>query len=86
MSQSISFKTVANIQFANDAVLHLPEELNRLACKRPVIISDKGIVGLGLLDPVFEALANNSIEYVLYDETQADPPIQNVFDAVDGDF
>jgi len=74
MSQSISFKTVANIQFANDAVLHLSEELNRLACKRPVIISDKGILGLGLLDPVFEALANNS---------KADPPVQNVFDAVE---
>ncbi len=83
MSQSISFKTVANIQFASDSVLHLPDELSRLACKRPVIISDKGIVGLGLLDPVFEVLASNSIEYALYDETQADPPTQNVFDAVE---
>lgn len=83
MSQPISFKTVANIQFASDSVLQLPAELKNLGCKRPVIVSDKGIVGLGLLDPVFEVFGSNSIEYVLYDETQADPPIQNVFDAVE---
>ncbi len=83
MSQSISFKTVANVQLADDSVLQLPEELGRLACARPMIVSDKGIVGLGLLDSVFEIFDSHSIEYALYDETQADPPIKNVLDAAE---
>lgn len=54
-----------------------------MACKRPLIVSDKGIVSLGRLDSVIEAFESNSTEYAMYHETQADPPTQNVYDAVE---
>jgi len=83
MSQAFSFKTVANIQFSNGASSLLPQTLAELSCKKPLIVSDKGIVELGLLDSLFNMLADNAVEYVLYDQTHADPPVQNVLDAID---
>lgn len=47
-----------------------------------LVVTDKGIVGSGLLKPVEEALRSSAVSYAVYDATQPNPTIQNVEDAL----
>ena len=47
-----------------------------------LIVTDKGIVGNGLVKPVEEALRSGGIDYIIYSETQPNPTVQNVEDAL----
>lgn len=57
----------------NNGLDHLPFELSILGAKNPMIITDKGVRSVGLLDPVFKSFA------------QADIALETVFDDVPPD-
>lgn len=46
-----------------------------------LVVTDKGLMNLHLLDSLFESLKENGIEYVVYDGTQPNPSISNVEEA-----
>ena len=60
------------------AVNHLPGELALLGIKKPLLITDQGVVKAGLLDSVIRPLQENAINYVLYDEVVFNPPLATV--------
>ena len=47
-----------------------------------LIVTDKGIVNNGLLGPVEEAMKTSGVSYCVYADTQANPTVQNVEDAL----
>ncbi|MDO4182110.1 MAG: iron-containing alcohol dehydrogenase [Coriobacteriia bacterium] len=47
----------------------------------PLIVTDKSIHELGLIDGLKEALVERQMDYVIFDETVPNPTIQNVEDA-----
>lgn len=47
-----------------------------------LIVTDKGIVNNGLVDPVEAALQTSGISYYIYSDTQPNPTVQNVEDAL----
>lgn len=47
------------------------------------VVTDKGIVANGLLKPVKDALRAGNITYTVYDDTQPNPTVQNVEDALE---
>lgn len=47
-----------------------------------LIVTDKGIVNNGLVDPVVAALQVSGISYYIYADTQPNPTVQNVEDAL----
>ena len=47
-----------------------------------LIVTDKGIVNNGLTKAVEEVLSENNIRYAVYDETQPNPTVNNVEDAI----
>lgn len=49
---------------------------------RPLIVTDKGIVGCGLVKPLEEAVKSCNAEYVIYDNTQPNPTVNNVEEAL----
>ncbi len=55
-----------------------------------LIITDKGIVNCGLVDPIKKALDTSGIRYAIYDETLPNPTVDNVEEAfsiyMDGGF
>lgn len=56
-----------------NALSRLPEELNRMAAKKPAIVTDKGVVGAGLIDIVTEILHSSQIEIgAIFDDTPID--------------
>ena len=61
-------------------------EIGKVAKKEKIssvlIVTDKGIVNIGLVGPVEAALQASSISYYIYADTQPNPTVQNVEDAL----
>ena len=60
------------------AVLELPQLIKSKGIKRVLIVTDKGLMGLHLLDPLFLELQKEGIIYVVYDDVQPNPTIPNI--------
>ena len=60
----------------------LPEVLRREGCRRVLLVTDQGIVRLGLHQPVLEVLKRHQIEVFCYDQTQVNPSVDNVEQAL----
>lgn len=63
------------------AVKELPKTVKQLGYKNVLVVTDKGLMGLHLLDSLFEELKNNEIAYVVYDGVQPNPTIDNIEEA-----
>ena len=73
--RSFTFKTVAHIVAGAGLSAKISEHLAQLgALERVVIITDKGIVGAGLLDAPLAALKAAGKTVLVIDDIVADPP------------
>ncbi len=63
------------------SIRKLPEFIKSKGLKKVLIVTDKGLMGLHLLDSLFEELDKAGVEYVVYDGTQPNPSIENIEDA-----
>ncbi len=61
-----------------DSLLSLPGFLRDKGIDRLLIVTDKGLSRLGLLDPLKEKLDQEGLHYALYDETVPNPTIDNI--------
>ena len=65
------------------AVLKLPEFIKNKGIDRVLIVTDKGLMNLHLLDSLFEALKAQEIAYFVYDGVQPNPTIPNIEECKD---
>jgi len=65
------------------AVLQLPKFIKDKGINKVLVVTDKGLMGLHLLDPMFEELKKQGIEYVVFDGVQPNPTIPNIEDCKD---
>ena len=63
------------------SIRKLPEFIKSKGLNKVLIVTDKGLMGLHLLDSLFEELDKAGVEYVVYDGTQPNPSIENIEDA-----
>lgn len=64
------------------SVNDLPEILKKRQCSRPLIITDAGIMNLGLTARLERALVRNNFSCFIYDKTVANPTSQNIEEAI----
>ncbi len=62
----------------NGSVLELPEFIKGKGLTKILVVTDKGLMSLNLLDPLFEKLKEVGIDYVVYDGVQPNPTIPNI--------
>ena len=60
------------------SVKKLPQVIKEKGLKKMMIVTDKGLTGLNLLDGLYEGLKADGIDYVVYDKTQPNPSIDNI--------
>lgn len=60
----------------------LPEVLRKEKKSRLIIVTDKSIAGLGLLDGLKNILSNNNFDFCVYDGTVPNPTTENVEEAL----
>ena len=65
------------------AVLKLPSFIKNKNINKVLIVTDKGLMGLHLLDPLFEELKKEGVEYVVYDGVKPNPTIPNIEECKD---
>ena len=64
------------------AIKKLPALVKKQGVSNVLIVTDKGLMGLHLLDSLFEGLDSEGIKYTVFDGVQPNPTIYNVEDAL----
>lgn len=64
------------------AIKELPELVKSQGIDNVLIVTDKGLMGLHLLDSLFEGLEKAGVKYSVFDSVQPNPTIYNVEDAL----
>ena len=62
------------------AVLRLPKFIKDKNINKVLVVTDQGLMNLHLLNPMFEELKKQEIEYVVFDGVKPNPAIQNIED------
>ncbi len=65
------------------SVKKLPEFVKSKGLKNVLIVTDKGLMGLHLLDGLFEELDKSGVKYTVFDGVQPNPSIENIEEAKD---
>lgn len=73
--------TKPNLIRGPNSILMLPDEIMILGCKKILIVTDKTIVSLGLMDEFLKLLKEKAIEFMIYDNTSQNPTIDNIEEA-----
>jgi len=81
--QPFSFNTAASIVCGGGSSLALHLHCQRLGISRPLLVTDPGLVTIGLLEPLQAALASNGLAPVMFDQVREDPPESVIMDAVE---
>ncbi len=63
------------------AIRKLPEFIKSKGVRKVLIVTDKGLMSIHLLDSLFEEMTKAGVEYVVYDGTEPNPSIENIEDA-----
>ena len=61
-----------------NAVLKLPSFIKNKNINKVLMVTDKGLMNIHLLDPLFEELKKEGIEYAIYDGVQPNPTIPSI--------
>jgi alcohol dehydrogenase class IV len=61
-----------------DSIKKLPAVIKQKGFTNVLVVTDPGLMGLHLLDSLFEALKSADIKYSLYDQVQPNPTIDNI--------
>lgn len=61
-----------------NSLIKLPKLIKDKKIESVLIITDKGIVAVGLMDTLLEELHNEGIQFVVYDKTVPNTPIANI--------
>ena len=75
------FNTVASIVSGGGTALRLAEQCAQLGVKRPLLVTDPGLVSIGLIEPVLRALLKARVQPVMFDQVREDPPEEVVLQA-----
>jgi len=79
---SFVFNTAPSIVSGCGSALRLSEQCAALGVKQPLLVTDPGLVAIGLIQPVSKALAEAGLTPVLFDQVREDPPEETVLQAV----
>ena len=60
----------------------LPQEISQRGIKSVLLVTDKGIASLGLMNGLCAGLENAGIQYAIYDKTVPNPTIDNIEEAL----
>ncbi len=70
-----SFTVPTVVKHALGALANLAEEAKALGIKRPLVVTDQGLVRAGLLDEACNILRAGGVDFVTFDQVIANPPI-----------
>ena len=76
-----SFEVPTVVKHAPGAIACLADEVKALGGKRPMLVTDQGLVAAGIVDEATKVLKAAALDYVLFDGVVPNPDIKLVDDA-----
>ena len=61
-----------------NSVLKLPELIKEKGINKVLIVTDKGLMSLNMLNPLFDKLNELNIKYAIFDDVKPNPTIDNI--------
>ncbi|UCF84624.1 MAG: iron-containing alcohol dehydrogenase [Desulfobacteraceae bacterium] len=83
MNRITLFRTPPRIVMGPGAIGQIAKEVSELKAERVLFVTDKGIIGAGLIQPAQEALEKSEIKYAVFDGVESDPRYEIVADCLD---
>ncbi|MDF2521816.1 MAG: alcohol dehydrogenase, class [Clostridia bacterium] len=77
LSKTLKF-TEPELLSGAGSVRRLPEKVKAKGISKVLVVTDKVLMGLGMLDGLLDGLKENNISYVVYNEVQPNPTIDNI--------
>jgi alcohol dehydrogenase class IV len=81
--QGFEFNTVKRIISGAGSALQLADQCRALGIARPLLVTDPGLMAIGLVQPVLAALESGGCKPVVFDQVREDPPEATVLAAAD---
>ena len=81
--QSFEFTAVARIINGVGSALDLAAQCRRLGVERPLLVTDPGLMSIGLIQPVLAALEKEGLSPLVFDQVREDPPEATVLAAAE---
>ena len=81
--QGFEFNTVGRLISGSGSAMELSQECRRLNVSRPLLVTDPGLVQIGLVAPVQRALEDAGLCPLLFDQVREDPPEATVLAAAE---
>jgi alcohol dehydrogenase class IV len=81
--QGFEFNTVASLVSGAGSALELEQQCRNLGVTRPLLVTDPGLVQIGLLVGPLAALADAGLAPVVFDQVREDPPEATVLAAAE---
>ena len=81
--QGFEFNTVRRIVSGAGSALQLSDQCQSLGISRPLLVTDPGLMAIGLVQPVLAALESAGVEAAVFDQVREDPPEATVLAAAD---
>jgi alcohol dehydrogenase len=81
--QGFEFNTVGRIISGSGSAMELAGQCQRLGITRPLVVTDPGLMAIGLVQPVVAALESAGVTCLLFDQVREDPPEATVLLAAD---
>jgi len=81
--QGFEFNTVRQIINGAGSALQLASQCRRLGISKPLLVTDPGLMAIGLVQPVLAALEGEGFTAVIFDQVREDPPEATVLSAAD---
>ena len=78
MSNIRSFVIPTVMKHGLGAIKSLPDEIKDLGLKRPLIVTDPGLVQAGILEQATAPLKAARVDYVVFDKVAPNPPVELV--------
>ncbi len=66
------------MKFGSGSVAQITDILKKINCTKPIIITDKTMVNLKIIEPLEKALTNLQIIYTIYDNTIPEPTSKSI--------
>jgi alcohol dehydrogenase len=81
--QSFEFNTVARIVSGMGSALDLAARCKDLGVTHPLLVTDPGLMAIGLVQPILAALEKGGLSPLVFDQVREDPPEATVLAATE---
>ena len=79
--QGFEFNTVSRLIVESGAALKLAEQCRALGIQKPMLVTDPGLMSIGLIQPVLAAMEADGVSALVFDQVREDPPEETVLAA-----